>query len=60
MVEERNEDKAPARGERRRRVQSAVTGMAVLKGLARMGGRASLTALAAHIEESRPRCTATW
>ncbi len=53
MVEERNEDKAPARSaERRRRVQSAVTGMAVLKGLARMGGRASLTALAAHIEES--------
>ncbi|MDQ0138582.1 IclR family transcriptional regulator [Cupriavidus necator] len=38
--------------ERRQRVQSAVTGMAVLKGLARLGGRASLTALAAHIDES--------
>ncbi|RAS00382.1 IclR family transcriptional regulator [Cupriavidus alkaliphilus] len=43
----------PARArERRQRVQSAVTGMAVLKGLARLGGRASLTALAAHIDES--------
>src|SRR5690349_12066866 len=52
MREERNDDKAPARGERRRRVQSAVTGMAVLKGLARMGGRATLTGLAAHIDES--------
>src|SRR5262245_48291712 len=38
--------------ERRQRVQSAETGMAVLKGLARLGGRASLTALAAHIEQS--------
>ncbi|WP_373376822.1 IclR family transcriptional regulator [Cupriavidus nantongensis] len=38
--------------ERRQRVQSAVTGMAVLKGLARLGGRASLTALAAQIDES--------
>jgi len=37
---------------RRQRVQSAVTGMAVLKGLARLGGRASLTALATHIGES--------
>ena len=37
---------------RRQRVQSAETGMAVLKGLARMGGRASLTALAAHVDES--------
>lgn len=52
MREERNDEKAPARGERRRRVQSAVTGMAVLKGLARMGGRATLTALATHIDES--------
>ncbi|NSX13731.1 IclR family transcriptional regulator [Cupriavidus taiwanensis] len=38
--------------ERRQRVQSAVTGMAVLKGLARLGGRASLTTLAAQIDES--------
>jgi len=38
--------------ERRQRVQAAETGMTVLKGLARLGGRASLTALAAHIDES--------
>lgn len=38
--------------ERRQRVQAAETGMAVLKGLARLGGRASLTALAAHVGES--------
>ncbi|MEJ8845743.1 IclR family transcriptional regulator [Variovorax rhizosphaerae] len=37
---------------RRQRVQSAETGMAVLKGLARLGGRASLTALAVHVDES--------
>ncbi|WP_454738133.1 IclR family transcriptional regulator [Cupriavidus necator] len=43
---------APRPRERRQRVQSAVTGMAVLKGLARLGGRASLTALAAQIDES--------
>lgn len=41
----------PAR-ERRQRVQSAQTGMAVLKGLARLGGRASLTGLAAYVGES--------
>ena len=38
--------------ERRQRVQAAETGMTVLKGLARLGGRASLTALAAHVGES--------
>lgn len=38
--------------ERRQRVQAAETGMAVLKGLARLGGKASLTALAAHVGES--------
>jgi len=38
--------------QRRQRVQAAETGMAVLKGLARLGGRASLTAIAAHIDES--------
>jgi len=37
---------------RRQRVQAAETGMAMLKGLARLGGRASLTALAGHIGES--------
>ncbi|MFL9910942.1 IclR family transcriptional regulator [Paraburkholderia sp. RL17-337-BIB-A] len=42
---------APER-ERRQRVQSASTAMAVLKGLAAIGGRASLTALASHIGES--------
>ncbi|WP_407851686.1 IclR family transcriptional regulator [Bordetella petrii] len=42
---------APVR-QRRQRVQAAETGMAVLKGLARLGGRASLTALAAHVAES--------
>lgn len=43
---------APATRERRQRVQSAQTGMAVLKGLARLGGRASLTGLAAYVGES--------
>ncbi|MFP4902829.1 helix-turn-helix domain-containing protein, partial [Paraburkholderia sp. BR14261] len=38
--------------ERRQRVQSAQTGMAVLKGLARLGGRASLSGLAACVGES--------
>lgn len=38
--------------DRRQRVQSVETGMAVLKGLARLGGRSSLTALAAHVGES--------
>ncbi len=41
----------PARS-RRQRVQSAATGMAVLKALARLDGRASLTALAAEVGES--------
>ncbi|WP_028221769.1 IclR family transcriptional regulator [Paraburkholderia oxyphila] len=38
--------------ERRQRVQSAQTGMAVLKGLARLGGRASLSGLAGYVGES--------
>lgn len=43
----------PARQrERRQRVQAAETGMAVLTGLGRLGGRASLTALAAQVAES--------
>lgn len=42
----------PTAANRRQRVQSAETGMAVLKGLARLDGRASLSALAAHVGES--------
>ena len=38
--------------ERRQRVQAAETGMAVLKALAELGGRASLTLLAGAVEES--------
>lgn len=38
--------------ERRQRVQSAEMGMAVLKGLAGLGGNAGLTALATHVGES--------
>lgn len=38
--------------ERRQRVQSVETGMAVLKGLAAIGGKASLTALSAHVGEN--------
>lgn len=38
--------------ERRQRVQSASTAMVVLKGLAALGGRASLTALASRVDES--------
>lgn len=41
----------PAR-DRRQRVQSATTGMVLLKALARMGGRASLTALARQVDEN--------
>jgi DNA-binding IclR family transcriptional regulator len=43
---------APRVPERRGRVQSAEIGMGVLKGLATLGGNASLTALAAHVQES--------
>ncbi|HAP27019.1 MAG TPA: IclR family transcriptional regulator, partial [Achromobacter sp.] len=46
------QDPAARPRERRQRVQAAETGMSVLKGLARLGGRASLTALAAHVGES--------
>src|SRR5690349_8712281 len=38
--------------ERRQRVQSAETGMAVLKTLSRMGGSAGLSALSAQVGES--------
>lgn len=42
----------PRLRERRQRVQAAETGLAVLKGLGRLGGRASLSVLAAHVGES--------
>lgn len=45
-------DPGPRPRERRQRVQAAETGMAVLKTLARLGGRASLTAIAGQIGES--------
>jgi len=45
-------DPTPRPRERRQRVQAAQTGMAVLKALATLGGRASLTAIAAQIDES--------
>lgn len=38
--------------DRRQRVQSATTGMVLLKALARLGGRASLTTLARHVQEN--------
>ncbi|RAP65331.1 IclR family transcriptional regulator [Achromobacter sp. HZ01] len=43
---------APRPRQRRQRVQAAETGMAVLKELGRLGGRASLTLLASRLEES--------
>lgn len=43
---------APRAPQRRQRVQSAETGMAVLKALARLGGRASLSALAQAVDEA--------
>ena len=39
-------------GKRRQRVQSAETGMTILKALARLGGAASLTAIAAEAGEN--------
>jgi DNA-binding IclR family transcriptional regulator len=48
-IAEPRPEKAPSR---RSKVQSAGTGMAVLKALAAMGGAASLTALASRLEES--------
>ena len=47
-----SEPSSPPTRERRQRVQSAETGMSVLKGLAHLGGRSSLTALSAHVAES--------
>lgn len=45
--------KDPAVGrDRRQRVQAATTGMALLKALARLGGRATLTGLARHVDEN--------
>ena len=45
------DEPAPPR-ERRQRVQAAETCLAVLKALATLGGRASLTAIAGAVEES--------
>jgi DNA-binding IclR family transcriptional regulator len=52
VLETNGEGFAAPERERRQRVQSASTAMVVLKGLAAIGGRASLTALASHIGES--------
>lgn len=38
--------------DRRQRVQAATTGMVLLKALARLGGRATLTGLARHVDEN--------
>lgn len=45
-------DTPPRFRERRQRVQAAETGTAILKALGNLGGRASLTLIAAQIEES--------
>lgn len=45
-------DPALPERDRRQRVQAATTGMMLLKALARLGGRASLTALARHVNEN--------
>jgi len=48
-----SEDPSPPRTpERRQRVQSAEMGMGILKALARLGGTASLTAVATAVDES--------
>jgi DNA-binding IclR family transcriptional regulator len=41
-----------ASSNRRQRVQSAETGMSILKALARLGGAASLTAIASDVDEN--------
>lgn len=43
---------SPAPSDRRQRVQSAETGMSILKALARLGGSASLTAIASEVDEN--------
>jgi DNA-binding IclR family transcriptional regulator len=45
-------DTAPRLRQRRQRVQAAETGMAVLKALSRLGGRAALSVLAIEVAES--------
>ena len=42
----------PAASNRRQRVQSAETGLSILKALTRLGGAASLTAIATEVQES--------
>jgi DNA-binding IclR family transcriptional regulator len=49
MTKEQSQSRSP---ERRQRVQSAEMGMGILKALARLGGVASLTAVAAEVDES--------
>jgi len=51
MTSPTKETAAPER-DRRQRVQAATTGMVLLKALARLGGRASLTTLARHVDEN--------
>lgn len=51
MTSPKTESILPER-DRRQRVQAATTGMVLLKALARLGGRASLTTLARHVEEN--------
>ena len=46
------EESQPAPDQRRQRVQAAETCLAVLKALANLGGRASLTAIGAAVDES--------
>lgn len=45
-------ESSPPERDRRQRVQAATTGMMLLKALARLGGRASLTTLARHVDEN--------
>lgn len=47
-----SDDRAPASRDRRQRVQAVSTAIAVMKGLAGLGGRASLTVLAKHVGEN--------
>lgn len=51
MTSSSGETTVPER-DRRQRVQAATTGMVLLKALARLGGRASLTTLARHVDEN--------
>ena len=52
MTTARKRPAPPPAEPRRRRVQSAEMGMSILKALARLGGAASLTAVAQAVDES--------